>query len=310
MNQHLQDRGIKYHQMIKALTPHTCNLLMVDSNCNRVSLSDIAIVCSHVNALYTAINDPSEVARKSKYFLVIEDDVRFHFDVDYKKLIASAPNDFASIQLMMSHKIQIESAWEHYVTSIDLHTTVRPDYFTHRPRNSTVWSAQAVLYNKDKIRSFVEKAVVRDRQGRLGYKLVTTAEYDKTEPGDINTYKPAIACACLFADMFVYAMAQPSYISTVPFMNSAVQGVNSSYHQDHVVFHLQGFAKVQQIKEEMLANRTLLPDFLSPMQPKKPLSVNLKGSIAKLAEDPVDWVDIAKKNPAKGRHVPRRFNAD
>lgn len=310
MTQHLHDHGVKYHKRIKALTPQTCNLIMVDSNCNRVSLSDISIVCSHVSALHTALNDQSELARNSKYFIVLEDDVRFHFDVDYSKLIASAPTDFASLQLMMSHKIQIESTWSHYTSSVDSHSaSTRPDYFIHRPRNSTVWSAQAVLYNKDKIRAFVERAVVRDSRGALGYKLVTTADYDKTSPANINTYKPAIACACLFADMFVYAMAQPSYISTVPFLNSAVQGVNSTYHQDHVVFHLQGFAKIQQIKEEMLNNRTLLPDFLSPLKTEVSLSGNLKGS-HQGKEVPVDWVDIAKKNPAKGRHVPRRFNTD
>lgn len=313
MTRHLNEHGVKYHKRIKALTPHTCNLIMVDSNCNRVSLSDISIVCSHVSALHTALNDQSDLARNSKYFLVLEDDVRFQFQVDYAKLIEAAPNDFGSLQLMMSHKIQIESQWDHFLDSFVVKgsSKQRPDYFVHRPRNSTVWSAQAVLYNKDVIRSFIEKAVVKDKQGRLGYKLVTTADYDKTSSSNVNPYKPAIACACLFADMFVYAVAQPSYIATVPFLNSAVQGVNSTYHQDHVVFHLQGFAKIQQIKEQMLQNRTLLPDYLTPLKSDKlkGKSGNLKGT-ATGAEDAVDWVDIAKKNPAVGRHVPRRFNTD
>lgn len=313
MNQHLNEHGVKYQKRIKALTPHTCNLLMVDSNCNRVSLSDISIVCSHVSALHTALNDQSDLARSSKYFLVLEDDVRFQFQVDYAKLIDAAPNDFGSLQLMMSHKIQIESKWDHYLESVNTlrESHRRPDYFVHRPRNSTVWSAQAVLYNKDVIRSFIEKAVVKDRHGRLGYKLVTTADYDKTSPSNVNSYKPAIACACLFADMFVYAMAQPSYIATVPFLNSAAQGVNSTYHQDHVVFHLQGFAKIQQIKEQMLQNRTLLPDYLSPLKvdtAKRKPNGHLKGNSPAAEASVVDWVDMARKNPAVGRHVPRRFN--
>lgn len=155
-----------------------------------------------------------------------------------------------------------------------------------------------------------DELVEKDKQGRLGYKLITTADYDKTSSSNINPYKPAIACACLFADMFVYAVAQPSYIATVPFLNSAAQGVNSTYHQDHVAFHLQGFAKIQQIQEQMRQNRTLLPGYLSPFKTdtSKGKTGYLKGSAP--VEASVDWVDIAKKNPAVGRHVPKRFNTD
>ena len=312
MNRHLTSfMGVSYHKRITALTPETCNLIMVDSNCNRVSLADIAIVCSHLSALYTALHDTSEIAQKSKYFVVLEDDVRFQFKVDFNNLIESAPNDFGSLQLMMSHKIQIETAWNHYLGSIKdkKGTKQNPDYFIHRPRNSTVWSAQAVMYNKDIIRSFIDKAVTKDKTGKLGYKLVTSSEYDRTDSAHINPYNPVIACSCLFADMFVYAMAQPSYISTVPFLNSAVQGVNSSYHQAHVVFHLQGFAKAQQIQEDMKKDTTLLPPFLSPLSAPGGGggTSHLKGSVA-AAEEAVDWIDFAKKNPAQGYGVPRRFN--
>lgn len=302
MTKHLDNYGVKYHKRIRALTPKTCNLIMVDSNCNRVSLSDIAIACSHVSALHTALNDQSDTAKRSKYFVVLEDDVRFKFGVDFEKFIGSAPEDFGSLQLMMSHKGQIETAWSHYTNS--MHTsspTRRPDYFIHRPRNSTVWSAQAVLYNKEVIRQFVEKAVVKDKHGQLGYKLVTTADYDKSDPAKINGFKPAIACSCLFADMFVYAVAQPAFIATVPMFNSAVQGVNSTYHQAHVVYHLQGFAQIQQIQDDMARNAALLPPYLTPL----PVGGNLKGSSI---EKPVDWIEVAKQNPAKGLGVPRRFN--
>jgi GR25 family glycosyltransferase involved in LPS biosynthesis len=280
---------------------------MVDSNCNRVSLADIAIACSHISALHTALNDQSPSAKKSKYFMVLEDDVRFKFKVDLDKLIEAAPNDFGSLQLMMSHKIQIETAWNHYIGSINdvRGSTRRPDFFIHRPRNSTVWSAQAVLYNKEVIRKFIEYAVVADRNGKLGYKLVTTADYDKTHPAKVNAYKPAIACACLFADMFVYAMAQPAYITTVPFLNSAAQGVNSSYHQSHVVYHLQGFAKMQQIQEEMAADAALLPAYLAPLSAEAG-NKNLRAGAG--PEKVVDWVDVAKKNPAHGHGIPKRFN--
>lgn len=307
MTAHLNAMNIPYHRRITALTPQTCNLIMVDSNCNRVSTADISIACSHVHAMHTALNDPSDQAKKSKYFLILEDDVRFKFKVDFEKLIEYAPNDFGALQLMMSNKLQIETAWNQYLwtftNSKDGHK--RPDFFIHRPRNSTVWSAQAVLYNKDVIRPFIERAVVPDRNGKLGYKLVTTADYEKTNPSKLNVFKPAIACACLFADMFVYAMAQPAYLLTVPVLNSAVQGVNSSYHQSHVVYHLQGFARAQQVQQEMAEDPALLPAFLSPLG-KQQQQQQLRG--AAQAERVVDWVEVARKNPAHGHGVPKRFN--
>lgn len=294
MTKHLEGYGIKYHQRIKGLTPKTCNLIMADSNCNRVSLSDIAIACSHVSALHTALNDPSEVAKNSKYFLVLEDDVRFKFNVDFEKLISAAPDDFGSLQLMMSHKVQIESAWGHYANSVPSSSPNRkPDYFIHRPRNSTVWSAQAVLYNKDVIRQFVERAVVQDKHGKLGFKLVTTADYERADTTKVNAFKPSVACGCLFADMFVYALAQPAYIATVPILNSGVQGVYSTYHQAHVVHHLQGFAKIQEIQGVMAENATMLPPFLTPLSGAG--SSNLKGGTEKV----VDWFEVAKQYPVK-----------
>jgi GR25 family glycosyltransferase involved in LPS biosynthesis len=311
MTTHLNEVGFQNHKRITALTPQTCNLIMVDSNCNRVSTADVSIACSHVSAMHTALHDQAEAAKASKYFLVLEDDVRFKFKVDVEKLIASAPDDFGALQLMMSHKLQIEGAWNHYLWSLndskDGHK--RADYFIHRPRNSTVWSAQAVIYNKDIIRPFIERAVVADRNGLLGYKLVTSADYEKTNPAKINAYKPVIACACLFADMFVYAMAQPAYVLTVPFLNSAAQGVNSSYHQSHVVYHLQGFAKAQQIQNELAEDPALLPPFLTPLKAaQKETEQQLRGSPHSPAEKAVDWVDVAKRNPAHGHGVPKRFN--
>jgi hypothetical protein len=324
MIRHLDEYGVQYQKRIPALTPETCNLLMVDSNCYRVSLVDIAIACSHVYALHTALNDESSIARSSKYFLLLEDDVRFKFNVDFDKLVAAAPNDFGSLQLMMSHKMQIEESWNHYVSTIShestgngKESTKAPDYFVHRPRNSTVWSAQAVLYNKEVIRPIINRIVARDRQGKLGYKLVTSGEYDKNTLGKVNSYKPTISCSCLFADMFVYALSQPSYISAIPAFNSAVQGINSTYHQSHVVYHLQGFARIQQIQESMLQNATFMPSFISPLTAEQQGTAADKSASASLrgnknsdgsGSSVVDWVDVAKKNPATGHGVPQRFN--
>jgi GR25 family glycosyltransferase involved in LPS biosynthesis len=75
MEAHLSSLQLPYFKRVAALTPQTCNLLMVESPCFRVGPMDIAILCSHVNALYAALEDQHPSAKQSAYFLLLEDDV-------------------------------------------------------------------------------------------------------------------------------------------------------------------------------------------------------------------------------------------
>lgn len=251
---HLAQLHVPYYRRIPALTSETCNLLMVESPCLRVNFLDIAIMCSHLQALHTALHDPDPLAQMSDYFLVLEDDVRFLWAVDFERLIDQAPAGFGALQLMLSHRPHLEDAWERFLS------TNGDELFTYRPRNSSVWSAQAILYRKDAIRSFVDAAVARDRQGRLGFKMVNSFQYDKllekpaargkvpspSEVLTINPFRPVVACECLFADMFLYAMARPAFMSTLPLLNSAAQGMKSTIHQNHVAFHIHGFLAAEE----------------------------------------------------------------
>ena len=323
MQKHLEAVGVPYHKRIPALTPETCHLLLVESPCFRVSLTDIAILCSHLQALYTALHDPHPDAKDNPYFLVLEDDVRFHYRIRYQDLLRQVPaidgRPFSSIQLMMSHKVQIEEAWNDYVSSVTTSTSGSPKYLAVRPRNSTVWSAQAILYRKEGIRPFIEKAVVvnpttRTRGGRrnqeekpkeketLGFKLVNSFDYVKQSPYKINPFKPSIASDCLFADSFLYAMAQPSFLLQIPVMTSALTGRNSSLHQNHVAYHAQGFALIDAIHGLLDAKAEhahhLFPEAILE---RDVVELNKK-------ESNLNWTTIAMANPVSGKGIPKNFN--
>ena len=81
---------------------------MYECACNRLSLSDIAILCSHVNALNTAVYDNSAIAAKSKYFIMIGD---FQF-----KVSAAASKGFGALQLMMSRKEDVDTHFRNYLS--------------------------------------------------------------------------------------------------------------------------------------------------------------------------------------------------
>lgn len=291
MAQHLDSLGFRYHKRISALTPKTCNLLMVDSSCLRVGFSEIAIVCSHVLGLYQALHDPSKEAQQSKYILFLEDDIRFRYKIDFKALIELAPKGFGSIQLMMSHRSHIEEQWNRYVNDAEI--------FTIRPRNSTVWSAQAILYNKDVIRPFINYAVALDRDGRMGFKLVNIFDYTKKGVSVVNPYRPAVASECLLSDMYLYAMSAPCYILNIPAINSAKLGINSTYHQTHVAYHVHGYTLIQRIHQDLRTGVQITPGFMTA----------LPASTVSEDSEP-DWEEIAESHPIPGTIVPKRNSID
>jgi hypothetical protein len=280
MESHLSALNVQYHKRIEALTIDTCNLIMIESPCLRVNFLDIAIMCSHLQALYTALNDPHPLAVQSDYVLVLEDDVRFLWAIDFDALIDKAPPNFGSLQLMLSHRPHVEDTWERFIE------TEGEELFVFRPRNSSVWSAQSILYRKSAIRSFVQAAVSKDRNGKLGFKMVNSFQYDKLvertqSPNEekliINPFRPVVACECLFADMFLFAMARPSFITAIPLLNSAAQGMKSTIHQDHVSFHIHGFLATELYFTKMIAQlREELSEAIKQQSSRAGAGVSLK----------------------------------
>lgn len=308
METHLASLQLPYFKRVAALTPQTCNLLMVESPCFRVGPMDIAILCSHMNALYEALEDPHPAAKQSPYFLLLEDDVRFEYLFNMKSLlhhfklgsnvIDNIP-DFASLQLMLSHKTQLEAHWESFLSNSP---SAEKRFFTYRPRNSSMWSAQAVLYRKDAIRDFIQKAVVMDRFGQLGFKLINSFDYQKHSPYKINAIKPSVACDCLFADMFVYAMAQPAFVLNAPLFSSSTLGGNSTLHQSHVAYHAHGFALLDLIHMKLKAKKEWLPPFFVEL-PKDAKGFNIADENMRSV-----WYQIAIDNPVSGKGIPKGFN--
>lgn len=316
MRTHLEAIGAPYHKRIPALTAATCNLLMIESPCMRVNVLDIAIMCSHLNALYEALHDPAPFAEQSDYFVVLEDDVRFLWSVDFQALIAQAPKDFGSLQLMLSHRPHINDVWEEYATK-DISSSVM---FPARYRNASVWSAQAILYRKNAIREFIDAAVVPDRRtGKRGFKMVNSFQYDKLlarQPSStseerqevllINAYRPVIACECLFADMFLYAMARPSFYLALPILNSLPEGMSSTIHQDHVQFHMHGFVYIETLFEQLIerfhdqmsdpkSHPLPWPSFLlSPLVSTKTIHGSTVGRLGPAEYNLTQWRTLAK----------------
>ena len=93
-------------------------------------------------------------------------------------------------------------------------------------------------------------------------------------------------------------MSDPCYTLNIPLMNSAMSGMNSSVHQLHVPFHVHGFSRIQDIQNEIITNKKLIPSFA-----KSFITANKTFS-----EQETNWKELAIKNPLKpGKGIPKHF---
>jgi hypothetical protein len=133
--------GLGHHKRIIAVKPETraYNLTKLEKPCKRNSPNDLAIIMSHLSAMRTAVYEKhgsrqqqqtastEEQATASasgsggrlnqQYAVILEDDVEFTFDVDLRKVVASAPKDWGILQLMTSNIEAIEELQEKYFAS-------------------------------------------------------------------------------------------------------------------------------------------------------------------------------------------------
>ena len=248
--------NVSYHVRVSALTKATCHIIMLERTCRLMSLNDIAILCSHLKALYTAVTDTNTYAINNKYVLILEDDIHFKFNIDFKKLIEMAP-PFGMIQLMTSHAKHFDGIWNTYKNS------EYRNLFTKREKDSNIWSAQAILVDKEAIKGYILNAVTMMSSGQLGFKIIGTQSLQKELLS--SPFKPSVYSNCQFADTFIYSLGYPTYILNTPLMNGANVGLNSTFHNIHVPFHIRGFAAVQDAQEKMIKGEIPLPLFASVM---------------------------------------------
>lgn len=176
------EMNFNYQTRISALTPSTANIVMLEHECRRFSLADIAILASHLKAIRTAVYDPAHT--DYPYAIILEDDIRFQYDIDFDALIALAPAGFGILQLMTSHVDQIVGLWESY--------RYRNELWTFRRQDSSIWSAQAYIIKKSVLKPFIDAAVLEQlnpqtKQKELQFKIVQT--FDGERGASLNFLK-------------------------------------------------------------------------------------------------------------------------
>lgn len=231
---------------------------------NKNSPKELGCTSSHLIAMHQAVYSTTA---KSRYALVVEDDVYFPFDIDFDALAKSAPPDFAILQLFNSNEGSMTSYYRQYVKN-------GKNLWINRQVNTfDFWSTCAYLIDRVRMKEAVD-SVIRSNNGWYEMKIVA---------GINNPCVPSECCVngssyenfihkppCIWAprgyqaDSFLYAMAK-TYGMSIPIISNGQGGNQSTFHQDHVeLFHKKAFKKQREIINELLSGKVSYPSFLKP----------------------------------------------
>ncbi|RYY89372.1 hypothetical protein EON63_00815 [archaeon] len=123
---------------------------------------ELGCTTSHLMAMYMAIYSKTA---KSRYAIIVEDDVYFPFDVNFNALAAAAPKGFGIIQLFNSNAMSMERTWNQFTTRNELFVE------RHPKRLFDFWSTCAYLIDREAMRPVID-AVLRKHNGWWQFKVV------------------------------------------------------------------------------------------------------------------------------------------
>jgi GR25 family glycosyltransferase involved in LPS biosynthesis len=237
----LQRFGFHHTVRIGAISPDSpeYNIKMLEKPCKRNTEKDIAVILSHLKAMYQAVNnDPQE---SNLYALIIEDDIRFLFAVNFSTLIASAPQDFGILQLTTSSPDAI-----HQLSTMNGKSWHKVNWkdTTKNKKEYLFWSAQAYIIQKSVLREALAFVVSKDVDSKLSFKIVNSFFSGQCS---FTEGRPCVLANCLFADTYLYSLGKPTYISSIPLVTGSKIGLNSTIHQAQVEFHKDGFSAIKKV---------------------------------------------------------------
>lgn len=241
------------HQRVGAITPNSSEYLvdMLEQPCKRNTPRDISVILSHLKAMHTAVYSKT-LGGGGDYALILEDDVKFLYDIDFSALIKNAPPDFGILQLITSNVEALNSLLHQYKTSSEAEKHWKKtawNHFTKNKKTSLYWSAQAYLINKKIIKPFLDDVItVNPTTGALHFKIVNSFFPNQCKR---TKERPCVLSNCLFADSYIFSGAGPTYISTIPLFTGSKIGYTSTIHQEQVSFHQEAFGLIKSISHEL-----------------------------------------------------------
>lgn len=125
---HLNELGVRTHKRISAISFKSTTLEVNDVFTQRFgwdmrlgkqTMKDFAVLMSHIAAIKTAVHKAERMG--SRYALILEDDISFSFDIDFKTLIDTAPKDFSILQLETCNYNIVNPLFHDFIAVMEKH---------------------------------------------------------------------------------------------------------------------------------------------------------------------------------------------
>lgn len=236
-------------------------------------INEVGCTISHLIAMKKAVQSKT---RTSNYALIVEDDVYFPFDINFDSLVATAPDDWAILQLFNSNDGTMAKYWNSYRRRMD-NTTLWIERFPGQVAG--IWSTCAYLINIERIKPIINgNAMYTEHNGWLDFKLIAGLIQSPCTPKDspccvlnennqyVYTVDSANGCVHapngFAADSLLYMMAK-TYVLSVPIITNGRGGNESTFHQEHVEsIHAKAFMQQRNYVNTMLKGVVPMPNFL------------------------------------------------
>ncbi len=241
--------GIGNNVKVDAVKPNfpTYKISKLEKPCKRNTEKDLAVIMSHLTAIYRAVNDKND----NPYALILEDDVYFPVSVDFRKVIATAPAGFGILQLATTNSEALYSLLGDFMAS------QKSNFWTRNLWSSTTkngkyalyWGAIGYIVNKKVIKGFLDDVIEEDSNtGALSFKIVNSFNQNKCERTKV---RPCVLANCLFSDSYLYSGGGPTYVANFPLLTSGGVGLNSTTHQNQVAAHVEAFGVIDSFIADM-----------------------------------------------------------
>ncbi len=108
MEEQFSRLGIRNHHRVSAITSNSSEYILkrLELPCKRNTKRDVSVLLSHLKAIRMAVSEATPTrppTAMDDFALILEDDVKFLYDVDFPLLVRSAPSDFGILQLVTSN---------------------------------------------------------------------------------------------------------------------------------------------------------------------------------------------------------------
>jgi hypothetical protein len=198
------------------------------------------------------------ITAKSRYAIILEDDVRLPFSVDFEKLASTAPTGFGILQLFNSNKDTMSETFRIYSRD--------SSRLWFESNNLKYWSTCGYLIDREVMKPIID-AIAYYENGWQHFKVIAGIQGPCAPPeccsdGKFIQKPPCTLASFGFqADSFLYALSK-TYMLSVPLIANGRGGDASTFHQDHVeLLHRAAFRRQRQIINEMLSGRVAPPSF-------------------------------------------------